>query len=250
MVSLRPLHLAHRLLLAAGVLSGAPAVLAQQAAPKPAAARPDPAVREAAGRIAGPFRLSSADGTRGCAVVLKPEPAGPGLGIEFDKGACADIGFTAQVTAWIPDPSGSVRLLGAQGRTVAEFTEGTGGSYEALREGDGVYFLASPASVEEGTEVRVEEVVGEWNLARTAGTPVCRWSLLQEPAAKGGFRLRVASGCDAALLSFGPSAWDVEGGNILVRSESGSGVIRFARQEDGGWARTPERGRPLLMTRP
>lgn len=252
MVAPRILHFAQAILLAAGLLCAAQSALAQQSAPKPAASsRLDPAMREAAARIAGPFRLSSADGTRGCAVILKPEPAGPGLAVEFDKAACADIGFSAQVAAWMPDPSGAIRLLGAQGRSVAEFTEGTGGSYEALREGDGVYFLASPTAVEEGTEVRVEEVVGEWNLARTAGAPVCRWSLLQEPASRGaGFRLRVAPGCDAAILSFGPAAWDVEGGNILVRPDGGGAVIRFARQEDGGWARTPERGRPLLMTRP
>ena len=79
---------------------------------------------------------------------------------------------------------------------------------------------------------------------------MCRVTLLDSPAKGGGFRLSIASGCDAALLRFGPTAWDIEGGNILVRGEGGASVIRFARQEDGGWARTPERGRPLLMTRP
>ncbi|MEP9355636.1 protease inhibitor Inh/omp19 family protein [Xanthobacter sp. KR7-65] len=222
----------------------------QGATPAPAAAaKLDPTVREAAARVAAPFRLTSADGSRGCAFALKPDSAGAGLAVEFDRAACAIIGFSAQVTAWIPDPSGSIRLLNAQGRTVAEFTEGTGGSYEALREGDGVYFLANPA-VADGTELRAEEVVGDWDLARQAGTPVCRWTLLDAPARGGGFRLSVQDGCDAALLRFGPTAWDIEGGNILVRGEGGAAVIRFARQEDGGWARTPERGRPLLMVRP
>ena len=222
-----------------------PATTAPVAAPKL-----DAATREAAARMAAPFRLSSADGARSCGFSLKPDTSGPGLAVEFDRPACADIGFSAQVVAWLPDPSGSIRLLNAQGRTVAEFTEGTGGSYEALREGDGVYFLANPA-LAEGTEIKTEEVVGDWDLARQAGAPpVCRVTLLDAPAKGGGFRLNVANGCDAALLRFGPTAWDIEGGNILVRGEGGASVIRFARQEDGGWARTPERGRPLLMTRP
>ena len=223
---------------------------APSSAPAGAAApKLDATVREAAARVAAPFRLSSADGARSCGFTLKPDASGPGLAVEFDRPACADIGFSAQVVAWLPDPSGSIRLLNGQGRTVAEFTEGTGGSYEALREGDGVYFLANPA-LAEGTEIKTEEVVGDWDLARQAGAPVCRVTLLDAPAKGGGFRLNVASGCDAALLRFGPTAWDIEGGNILVRGEGGASVIRFARQEDGGWARTPERGRPLLMTRP
>lgn len=222
--------------------------------PRPAPAAPapklDPAVREAAARIAAPFRLASADGSRSCAMALRTETAGTGLALEFDRSACAVIGFVGQVVAWLPDPSGSIRLINAQGRTVLEFTEATGGSYEALREGEGVFFLTNPATADTA-ELRTEEVVGEWDLARQAGTPpVCRWSLLDAPARGGGFRLSVAAGCDAALLRFGPSAWDIEGGNILIRGEGGASVIRFARQEDGGWARTPERGRPLLMIRP
>jgi len=218
--------------------------------PAPATPRLDPAVREAGTRLAGPFRLTSADGARACAFTLKAEPLGPGLAVEFDKVACAEIGFSNQIAAWLPDPSGSIRVLNGQGRTVAEFTEGAGGSYEALREGDGVYFLASPVA-EDSTDVKVEEVVGEWDLARIAGTPVCRWTLLEEAVGKGGgHAVAVAAGCDAALLRFGPAAWDIEGGNILIRGAGAGNVIRFARQEDGGWARTPERGRPLLMTRP
>jgi hypothetical protein len=208
-------------------------------------------VRDAGARLAAPFRLGNADGSRSCPFALKAEPAGPGLAVDFDRPACAIIAFSAQVVAWLPDPSGSLRLLNAQGRTVAEFTEGANGSFEALREGDGVYFLTNPSAADEDTEIKVDEVVGEWDLARQAGTPICRWTLLDQPATNGkGKALAIAAGCDPALLRFGPVAWDIEGGNILVRGDTDAAVIRFARQEDGGWARTPERGRPLLMNRP
>lgn len=229
-------------LLPVGVLPAA----AQQ---KPAAARLDPALREAAGRIAGQFRLASADGERQCPVTLKIDPAGPGFAVALDKGACALIVFSAEVAAWLPDPSGSIRLLNGQGRTVAEFTAATGGSYEALRDGDGVYFLAPPTE-DEGGGASIAEVLGDWDLSRTIGTPVCRWTLLEDKAGQAGLALTIAAGCDESLVRFAPRSWRLEGGNILVDGIQAGAPIRFARQEDGGWARVPERGRPLLMTRP
>lgn len=238
-------QLPHR---AALLLALAFAVLAGPAlAQKGPAVRIDPAVREAAGQVAGPFRLSSADGERQCPVVLKADPAGPGLALSIDKGACTGIAFAADVAAWLPDPSGSLRLLNGQGRTVAEFTAATEGSYEALREGDGVYFLAPPTAAPDGASLA--EVLGEWDLSRGAA-PVCRWTFAEEKVGSDGLALTLAPGCDALIVQFGPKSWRLEGGNVLVEGTPGAGTIRFARQEDGSWARVPERGRPLVMTRP
>lgn len=230
------------LLVFALALPAAPA-LAQKAP----ATRLDPAVREAAGEVAGPFRLSSADGERHCPLVLKADPAGPGLALGIDKAACTGIAFAADLAAWLPDPSGSLRLLNGQGRTIAEFTAATEGSYEALREGDGVYFLAPPVVAPDGASLA--EVLGEWDLSRGAA-PVCRWTLAEEKAGRDGLALALAPGCDPLIVQFGPKSWRLEGGNILVEGVPGAGTIRFARQEDGSWARVPERGRPLVMTRP
>lgn len=214
-----------------------------------AAPRLDPAARQMADKIAGPFRLSSADGERRCDLTLAVQPAGAGLAVVRDAEGCAAIAFTAQVSAWVPDPSGSIRFLNEQGRTVAEFTEATGGSFEALREGDGVYFLGPPSAAD-GATATAEEVMGEWLLAREPGVPVCRWTLTEARAAQGGYRVEVAPGCDDSLARFEPARWELSGGNILVHGTADGGTIRFARQEDGAWARVPERSRPLLMTRP
>lgn len=222
-------------------------VLAQAAVA--AGPRLDEAARQIAEKIAGPFRLTSADGERRCDLVLAAQPAGAGLAVTRDAEGCAAIAFAAQVSAWVPDPSGSIRLLNDQGRTVAEFTEATGGSYEALREGDGVYFLGPPTA-EDGAQATPEEVMGEWLLARGTGAPVCRWTLTDARAAQGGYRIEVAPGCEDTLARFRPGRWELSGGNILVRGTADGGTIRFARQEDGTWARIPEGSRPLVMTRP
>lgn len=234
--------------------SGKPA--AKPAPTKPAPTKPaapaktvDPALRAEAERRAGTFVLTSADGERTCPLVLKPTASGPGFALGFATDGCPLIAFAAQVVAWAPDPAGGIRLLNAQARTVAEFTEGAAGTYEALREGDGVYFIATPADLQADV-VHSEELFGDWDLSRTAGTPVCRWVLSDTPVTAGAFAVRVAPGCETALAAFTPVTWRLEGGNVLVASGSGGGTLRFARQEDGGWARVPERGRPLLMSRP
>lgn len=233
---------------AAGAAPEVPGPVAQKQ--QPAQGRIDPAVRDAAEQKAGAYVLQSADGERKCAIALKAEPTGGALAVQIDKAACeATISFSAQIAGWTPDASGALRLLNAQGRTVAEFTEATGGSYEALREGDGVYFLVNP-SIADVPEVTQAEVLGDWDLAAAPGTPLCRWSLTETPAPKGGFVLKVGAGCDASVARLAAAAWRLDGGNILVSGTGGGPAIRFARQEDGSWARIPERGRPLLMNRP
>ncbi|MDE1569520.1 protease inhibitor Inh/omp19 family protein [Aquabacter sediminis] len=239
--------------------AGTPKSEPRPATQKPAPPRPakvDPALQAAAQKIAGPFILSSADGARTCPLTLRADPASnaaSGSGAAFlvsqEGGPCTAIAFAPQMVAWSLDPSGAIRLLDAQGRLGVEFTEATGGSYEALREGDGVYFLAHPAA-QSGIEVSVEEMTGDWDLARTAGKPICRWTLSPDPGPGGSLMVRVAPGCDAGLSQFVPSGWRIEGGNVLVESGSGAPPVRFARQEDGSWAKVPERGRPLLLLRP
>ncbi|MFG1396525.1 protease inhibitor Inh/omp19 family protein [Roseixanthobacter pseudopolyaromaticivorans] len=226
-----------------------PAAPAKPSAPaKPEPPKVDPALRAQAEQAAGAFVLSSADGQRKCPLTLKTDPAANGFALAFDGGLCAGIGFMQQVTAWVPDPSGAVRLMNAQGRLVVEFGQATAGNYEALREGDGVYFLASPTANDDNA-VRVEEMLGDWDLARVAGTPICHVTFLEEAIGNGGHKLQLGTPCDPAIIQFGPVSWSIEGGNVLMASGSGGTPLRFARQEDGGWAKVPERGRPLLLLR-
>ena len=217
--------------------------------PARAASKVDPVLMAAAQKMAGVFVLSSADGARTCPVTLRADPVGSGFALGIDARACAAIAFSQQIAAWAPDGAGGLRFVSAQGKLVAEFTSASEGNYEALREGDGVYFLADPAIRDQAT-LSIEDMIGEWTLARTPGTPVCTLSLTTDPAPGGGQRVRVAPDCDPGLTSFAPSSWRIDGGTVVITSGSGAPMLRFARQEDGGWAKIPERGRPLLMSRP
>ncbi|HSI41680.1 MAG TPA: AprI/Inh family metalloprotease inhibitor [Xanthobacteraceae bacterium] len=215
--------------------------------PLAAQERPDVAAVTA---LAGSFKLSNADGDRVCDMVLKPEPAAGGFAVAFDRAACAaSIGFAVDVAAWSPGPGDAIRLLGAKGRLVAEFTEGVGGTWEALREGDGVYFLTNPSIGDPSEQAQPADLVGLWEVARTPGRTVCRFTLADTPTDNGAFVLKVEPGCEATLARFAPVRWRLERGDLVVASAKGD-TLRFAPQEDGVWAKVPEGNRPLLLTRP
>lgn len=229
-------------------LPGAPITVAQGQ---------QPSVRnnvEASGPAAartGSFVLSSADGSRQCAIALKADKAPHGSRLDFDRPSCvAAIAFLAEVTAWRLDSAGELLFVNADGRAVAEFSEGAAGSYEALREGDGVYFL-SDAAADPTEDVTADDVRGEWDVAGPTGKPLCRWTLSPEMEKGGGEGgpIALSAGCGPQVTRLGPTGWTLEKGRLLVAVRSGP-AIRFVRKDDGSWTGAPERGGPLLLTRP
>ncbi|MDF2996674.1 MAG: hypothetical protein K0R27_2311 [Xanthobacteraceae bacterium] len=223
------------LFVAALALSPAPTARAQD--------KPDPTV------LAAAYQLANADGDRVCPMTLKPDPAGAAFAVAFDKAACGEaIPFAGDVVAWTPGPGDSIRLLGTKGALIAEFTEGVGGSWEALREGDGVYFLTNP-SLADAKQTQPGDLYGGWDASRTAGQPVCRMEFTDESTDDGSFRLALSAGCDVGIVRFAPLAWRIERGDLVLANAKGE-TLRFALQEEGGWAKVPESNRPLLLTRP
>lgn len=245
------------LVVAAGVpwchaqeLNSAERAVAQMQQPdEGASAVPSGPSRASVEALARAYWLTSADGARRCEITLSASPTVSGFALALDRAACAPIAFTGHLVAWVPDDSGAIRLVDAKGHVVAEFTGASEGSFEALREGDGVYFLGPPVAAR-AEIVDPAEVVGDWVLWREGPKPVCRWRLTDQPAAGGGSQVLIAPECDVFLVRFAPSSWQIVGGNVLVKGATDGSTIRFARQEDGTWARIPERSRPLHMTRP
>lgn len=215
----------------------------------PAAAqtpKPDPAAVKA---LAVNYELSSADGTRRCTMTLDTRAAGQGFALNLNRQVCGQVvGFMNEVTAWQPGIAGAILFTGQNARVIAEFTEGVGGIYEALREGDGVYFLANLQFVDPTSRVQAADVFGEWNFLRPGGGPICRATLTDEVAGEEMFAVRLQPKCDAAIEKFGPVAWKLQRGDLVILSASGES-LRFERQ-DNAWNKVPEKPRPLLMRRP
>ena len=223
-------------------------LLAQAAAAQsPAPVAVDPAEMRA---LAANYELANADGNRKCKISLDQKPAGTAFTLVFDRAECIKLfGFLGEVSAWTPGPAGSIKFVRANGRLVAEFTEGVGGVYEAIREGDAVYFLANLQFVDPKEFAQPADLVGNWNISRPNGTTVCQLVFTDQSSQDEGFQLSVQPGCDATLLRFAPASWRLERGDVVLQSKQGE-RLRFGKQEGGGWVKVPELPRPLTMTRP
>lgn len=208
-----------------------------------------------AATLADSYQLTNADGDRICPIMLSGKPharkdaGGVGFNVTFDRERCAAaILFSVDIAAWTPGPGNAIRLLAPDGRLVAEFTEGVGGTWEALREGDGVYFLVNPRLADPG--IHPTDLVGGWDLARTAGKPLCRLELTDARADAGTFRITLGPACAAPVVALAPDRWRLDGNDLVLLTAGGEG-LRFARQEDGNWEKVPpDEGTPLLLTRP
>ena len=209
----------------------------------------------AASTLAADYRLTNADGDRVCALTLADKPHGrgrtepPRYEVVLDRQACAaTILFSVDIASWTPGPGNAIRLQGPDGALVAEFTEGVGGTWEALREGDGVYFLVNPRLADPA--LHAADLVGMWDMAEQAGKPLCRLELTDADAGGGTFRARLASGCPARLVALAVDRWRLDGGSLVLLTAKGEG-LRFAAQEDGGWEKVPPEEAPaLLLSRP
>jgi hypothetical protein len=212
-----------------------------------AAGKPNPADVRA---LVASYELANANGDRKCPIALEAKSAGPGFTLNFNRVECSQLfGFLGEVTAWLPGIAGAILFVHANGRTVAEFTEGVGGVYEAIREGDAVYFLANLQFVDPAERVQISDLYGDWNLSRRPGTAICRITLADEAAGENLLVMRVHPGCDAAVIRFGPVSWRLDRGDVVLLSQRGE-TLRFERGESGSWAKVPAVPRPLLMTRP
>lgn len=202
-----------------------------------------------AAALASNYELSDASGERKCAVTLETKPAGPGFTLTLDRAACTPLfGYLAQVSAWRPAPARGIYFVTDKNLIVAEFTEGVGGVYEALRERDGVYFLANLKIAESAAALALADVRGEWKLQRPNGAILCRIALLEEPA-ESRFALKITGPCDSAISNFGPVSWQIERNDIVLFSKKDE-RLRFGRNEEGIWARVPDRPNPLWLVRP
>jgi hypothetical protein len=218
-------------------------------APINAGAQTGPAVQanDAVKDLLGAWEMSNVDRDATCVISLRADTAPGGMKLDFDKAACATaFPPMKDVTVWslVND---AIRLTDTRGRIAFEFTEVEDGMYESLRAGQPLTFLQNAAAAQ-AEVATVEQTAGNWNIVRSAGVPICSLTLSNTPIGGGDLALQVKPGCDAAVTRFGPRTWQMDHGELLLKSARGQ-IWRF-EDADGIWQRVPAEADAYMLMRP
>lgn len=202
---------------------------------------------DAVNAMVGTWEISNADRDRTCSVTFKSDAAGSAFKLELDKGCTTSLPMMKDVALWKIGSDDSVQLLDAKGRTLVEFTEVENGMYNTERPNEGVFFLQTPGSAGP-PERTADQMVGDWNIVRGSNKQICALTLSNTPANLD-YVLVVKPGCDALVTRFGPTTWQMDRGELLLKSPRGLNW-RFEEEDDNKWQRVPQSADPMMLVRP
>jgi hypothetical protein len=213
-----------------------------------APAQPSPAGSEAFKAMIGKWEISNADRDRICAITFRADPSGSAFKLELDKACPVQMPEVKAVVAWTIGGLDLVRLLDGKGKPVLEFTEVESGIYEAQRPGEGIFFMQNAAAAAGPVGLAANEMAGDWGVVRGSGKTVCTITLTNTAAGPDGFALKLKPGCDALVTRFGPAAWYMDRGELVLRSKGGQ-FWRFEESDPVNWQRVPEGREPITLVR-
>jgi hypothetical protein len=217
------------------------------AAPAMAQVPPQPTGLGDAGKaLLGTWEFSNADRDKICSARFKTDRTSAGYKVEFDKNCANLFPLVNEIAGWVFPEGDLLKLLDAQGRALAEFSEVEDGIYEAPTPGVGVLFLQK-ADAAGPPPKPPEQVAGDFALARGRRAPICAFTLSATPAQEG-FALTVKPGCDAAIARLGFAQWRLDRGELFLMPARGN-PWRFEEIENGAWRRLPEVADPYILTR-
>jgi hypothetical protein len=195
--------------------------------------------------MVGAWEFSNADHDRICRFTFRTEALAGGYRLDIDRNCASLFSSTKDVAAWSVGAYGTLRLLDARGNVVIELTEAESGIFDGFQPGEGRYVLQSAAAA----PVRsADDMVGDWAIARGTGKPVCMLTLANSPATADALALKIKPGCDALVTRFGPTAWRIDQGDLVLLSARGQ-IWRFEENDANTWLRVPETADPVLLVR-
>ena len=220
--------------------------LAAQAPDTTAPAAPEPAGAAAPRTMPGSWEFSNADREKTCMITFRNDAAKVGKRVEFDAKCAALFPFISEIVGWRLNDNDFLRLLNAQGNAVLEFSEVESGIFEAPKPGEGILFIQNPTDLGPAPKT-ADQMKGDWNIIRRTGRPLCTLTL-SDTAAGEEFAVRLQPACDKTVTAFGPTTWQMDRGEIVLRAANGQSW-RFEEAEDSKWQRIPQTANPLLMVR-
>jgi hypothetical protein len=194
--------------------------------------------------MVGSWEFSNADREKICTVTFRE--TGSGRRVDFDPACVGHFPFVREIVSWSLAENDFLRLFDAQGHSVLEFSEVEGGIYEAPKAGEGILFIQNASALGPAPKT-VGDVTGEWLVSRRTGRPLCGLTL-SNTAAGEEFVVRVQQPCDPVVARFVPATWQMDRGEIVLRSASGQSW-RFEEAEGTKWQRIPATANPLFLVR-
>ena len=204
--------------------------------------------RDGPNAMTGTWEFSNADHDKICRFTFRAEAAAGGYRLEVDRNCANLFPSTKDVVGWALDTFGSLRLLDARGNAIIELTEAEDGIFDGFQPGEGRYVLQSAAAAPVHT---ADDMVGDWAMARGTGKPICVLTLANNPTAANNpagatnpagsenLLLKIQPGCDVFVTRFGPVAWRIDRGDLVLLSVRGQ-TWRFEEDEPNTWLRVPE----------
>jgi Protease inhibitor Inh len=243
----------HRLVLllavVAAVLAGASAPAQQpEVVTEPSPPPQQPATTDPVKSMLGAWEFSDAARDRRCNVVLKDEHAKVGMKIDFDAACLGIFPFLKDVAGWKVAPNDFVLFVDDAEKTILDFSEVETGLFETLREGEGVLFLQTAAEVGPPPKT-AKDMIGEWAMVR-GEKPICALTLSDKALGPEALALTIKPGCDVLVTRFGPVAWQMDRGELVLHSARGE-TWRFeeAEPKDGKTWQRVERTDGVTMVR-
>jgi hypothetical protein len=203
---------------------------------------------EAAKAVAGTWEMSNAERDRSCTVTFKSAAGTAAASVSWDAKCTELFPFSRSVVSWSVGERETIRLVDAKGQPVLELSEVEGGLYEGERRGEGLVFLQSVAAGA-AEERKPATIAGEWAFTGASGRPLCRATLTTTPAAASeALELKLKPGCAAIITDFGPVAWLLDRGQLVLVPARGD-VWRFEETEPSIWQRIPQLRQPLRLVK-
>jgi hypothetical protein len=197
--------------------------------------------------MVGQWELSTTERSKTCVVTLKPDTTPQGLKLELEPNCAAALPFTKDITGWNVKGLDIVRLQDAAGEAVLDFTEVEAGILEGVRPGEGVYILQNLAAARSLAK-SMDQMIGDWSMVRGNGNVVCGLTLTNNDAGHDNFQVFLKPKCDPGIVSFAPSQWRLERGQIMLMSDRGE-TWRFEADDNAQWRLVPDTADPLIMLR-
>ena len=192
----------------------------------------------------GAWEFSNADRDKVCHFTFRTDAANGGYRLDIDRGCPNLFPSTRDIVAWNSTITAGFGCSMAAATPWSSSPKSRSGMFDGFTPEEGRYVLQTAAALPTRT---ADDIAGNWAVTR-GGRPICQLTLASGPPVSNGLPLQVKPGCDASVTRFGPVAWKIDQGELVLLSPRGLSW-QFEESDANSWAKVPETADPILLVR-